>query len=270
MKHSTKWLTRNVVRYSVGCSALVKNMDHICHATHMCLCVPTALLEIQLHLGRPRVRLRRGSSISRSVGGGAEPSNKCAPPVNSATKTAMSVSRVIFYYDVVCPFAYMASRLVEAMAQRTGAEIVWRPVLLGKLFSIFLASYSYLPSIYTPTGGIYDLIKAPQGKGGSSTETMSPAKLKIQGEGIHLFPELGDPYCCESCFFSDLQRQLARRGVPYRDPTHFPQKTVYAMRMLAGVKDQQTRIALSHDLYRVSLSPVAQKFTFLPQKIDPT
>ncbi|CAI8052783.1 2-hydroxychromene-2-carboxylate isomerase [Geodia barretti] len=90
----------------------------------------------------------------------------------------MSGSRVIFYYDVVCPFAYMASRLVEAMAQRTGADVVWRPVLL------------------------------------------------------------------------DLRRQLARRGVPYRDPTHFPQKTVYAMRILAGVKDQRTRIALSHDLYR--------------------
>ena len=44
----------------------------------------------------------------------------------------MSRARVIFYYDVVCPFAYMASRLVEAMAQRTGAEIVWRPVLLGE------------------------------------------------------------------------------------------------------------------------------------------
>lgn len=101
----------------------------------------------------------------------------------------MSGSRVIFYYDVVCPFAYMASRLVEAMAQRTGAEIVWRPVLLGKLFSISLCSLSsYLPSVYTPTGGIYDLIKAPQGKGGSSTETMSPAKLKIQGEGIQLLP----------------------------------------------------------------------------------
>jgi 2-hydroxychromene-2-carboxylate isomerase len=121
----------------------------------------------------------------------------------------MSRVQAIFYYDVVCPFAYMASRLVEAMAQRTGADIVWRPVLLG---------------------GIYDLIKAPQGKGGSSTETMSAAKLRMQGE--------------------DLRRQLARRGVPYRDPTHFPQKTVYAMRILAGIENQRTRITLSHDLYR--------------------
>jgi 2-hydroxychromene-2-carboxylate isomerase len=121
----------------------------------------------------------------------------------------MSGSRVIFYYDVVCPFAYIASRLVEAMGRRTGAEIVWRPVLLG---------------------GIYDLTKAPQGKDGSATDMMSPAKLKIQGE--------------------DLRRQLIRHEAPYRDPTYFLQKTVYAMRMLAGVEDQRTRISLSHDLYR--------------------
>ena len=49
----------------------------------------------------------------------------------------------------------------------------------------------------------------------------------------------------------DLRRQLTRRGVPYRDPTIFPQKTVYAMRMLAGIEDQETRISLTHDLYRV-------------------
>ena len=39
---------------------------------------------------------------------------------------------VIFYYDVVCPFAYMASRYVERLAQRTQATVHWRPVLLGE------------------------------------------------------------------------------------------------------------------------------------------
>ena len=39
---------------------------------------------------------------------------------------------VIFYYDVVCPFAYMASRYIERLGQKTGANIQWRPVLLGK------------------------------------------------------------------------------------------------------------------------------------------
>lgn len=39
-----------------------------------------------------------------------------------------------FYYDVVCPYAYLASLRVEAMAERTGAEIEWCPILLGGLY----------------------------------------------------------------------------------------------------------------------------------------
>lgn len=38
----------------------------------------------------------------------------------------------IFYYDVVCPFAYVASRVIEGFAKRTGSKIVWKPVLLGE------------------------------------------------------------------------------------------------------------------------------------------
>ncbi|NOY24348.1 MAG: hypothetical protein GXP62_00600 [Oligoflexia bacterium] len=36
-----------------------------------------------------------------------------------------------FYYDLVCPYAYLASLAVEDLAVRTGAELVWEPVLLG-------------------------------------------------------------------------------------------------------------------------------------------
>lgn len=36
-----------------------------------------------------------------------------------------------FYYDVVCPYAYLASEAVEDLAARTGAEVAWKPVLLG-------------------------------------------------------------------------------------------------------------------------------------------
>ncbi len=42
--------------------------------------------------------------------------------------------RVTFYYDVVCPYAYLASTQIEAMAARVGAEIEWVPVLLGGIF----------------------------------------------------------------------------------------------------------------------------------------
>ena len=41
------------------------------------------------------------------------------------------MKEVVFYYDVVCPFAYMASRLIEGVASQNGAKILWKPVLLG-------------------------------------------------------------------------------------------------------------------------------------------
>jgi 2-hydroxychromene-2-carboxylate isomerase len=41
---------------------------------------------------------------------------------------------MIFYYDVVCPYAYLASTRVEALAARTGAVVEWTPILLGGVF----------------------------------------------------------------------------------------------------------------------------------------
>lgn len=38
-----------------------------------------------------------------------------------------------FHFDIVCPFAYLASTQVEALVQRNGATLSWHPVLLGGL-----------------------------------------------------------------------------------------------------------------------------------------
>ena len=42
------------------------------------------------------------------------------------------MKEITFYYDIVCPFAYVASRLIERLAERNAANIRWTPVLLGK------------------------------------------------------------------------------------------------------------------------------------------
>lgn len=42
--------------------------------------------------------------------------------------------RLEFFFDYASPYSYLASTQVEAVAQRTGAELVWRPFLLGGVF----------------------------------------------------------------------------------------------------------------------------------------
>lgn len=44
------------------------------------------------------------------------------------------MKRVDFHYDFSCPYAYLASTQIEALARRTGAELVHRPMLLGGVF----------------------------------------------------------------------------------------------------------------------------------------
>ena len=44
------------------------------------------------------------------------------------------MSKLRFYYDIVCPFAYVASTQVEQVAREARAELEYRPVLLGGIF----------------------------------------------------------------------------------------------------------------------------------------
>lgn len=65
---------------------------------------------------------------------------------------------VEFYYDISCPFAYIASTRIEALAARTVAHLIWRPVLLG---------------------AIYRATSAPQGAAGSASDVFNPTKKRI-------------------------------------------------------------------------------------------
>ena len=38
---------------------------------------------------------------------------------------------VEFYFDIVCPYAFFASRLLPPLCERLGARIDYRPILLG-------------------------------------------------------------------------------------------------------------------------------------------
>ncbi|HEU5055083.1 MAG TPA: DsbA family protein, partial [Kofleriaceae bacterium] len=57
------------------------------------------------------------------------------PPARSAPSAAPGSGAVIeFWFDYSSPWSYLASRRIEEVAARAGAELVWRPMLLGGVF----------------------------------------------------------------------------------------------------------------------------------------
>jgi len=44
------------------------------------------------------------------------------------------MATVAFYFDVVCPYAYLAHTQIEQLCERIGADLQWQPILLGGLF----------------------------------------------------------------------------------------------------------------------------------------
>ncbi|XP_068686388.1 uncharacterized protein [Montipora foliosa] len=121
------------------------------------------------------------------------------------------MKEVVFYYDVVCPFAYMASRLIEGVARRTGAKIQWKPVLLG---------------------GLYKGTQAPQGAAGSAFDAMCSAKVKILAEDLE-------------------RTRLHLGITEGSAPSEHPIKTLKPMRLLAAALhlNEETGISLTHKLF---------------------
>lgn len=70
---------------------------------------------------------------------------------------------LVFNYDISCPFAYIASTRVQALAQRTNATLIYRPVLLG---------------------AIYRATAAPQGAAGSASDVFNAAKKNVTSHAM--------------------------------------------------------------------------------------
>lgn len=48
-----------------------------------------------------------------------------------------------FYFDIASPYTYLASTQLDALGDRLGVEVVWRPFLLG---GVFRATSNYAPA----------------------------------------------------------------------------------------------------------------------------
>ncbi|HEX6837061.1 MAG TPA: 2-hydroxychromene-2-carboxylate isomerase [Polyangia bacterium] len=44
------------------------------------------------------------------------------------------MKRLDFFFDLSSPYSYMAATQMKPLAEKTGAEIVWRPMVLGAVF----------------------------------------------------------------------------------------------------------------------------------------
>lgn len=115
---------------------------------------------------------------------------------SGSAATPAGTTPIIFAFDVQCPYAYMAANRVARMQSAGVARFRWSPVLLG---------------------GLYRLTDAPQGKDGSATDVMSPAKQRVTA--------------------LDTARQAKRHGVPLVFNSKHPVRSVEAMRLICSAPD---------------------------------
>jgi len=97
---------------------------------------PAMIVDGELEWGQDRLDAveYRLSGKAMSTGWGARPS--ATPPSADAREPAENKQphTLEVYFDFSSPWAYLGSTQVEALAARTGATVLWRPLLLGGLF----------------------------------------------------------------------------------------------------------------------------------------
>lgn len=82
---------------------------------------PTYALDGELYWGQDRAEL-----VAAAVSG--------PPPVCDSPPAPPSGRTLEVYWDFASPYAYLGCTQAEALARRTGATLLWRPILLGGLF----------------------------------------------------------------------------------------------------------------------------------------
>jgi 2-hydroxychromene-2-carboxylate isomerase len=66
------------------------------------------------------------------------------------------VKQLDFWFDYSCPYAYLGSTQVEALARRTGAELTFRPMLLGGVFRAVGAPQNMM-DVLSPPKALHNL-----------------------------------------------------------------------------------------------------------------
>ncbi len=94
--------------------------------------VPGRLLDRRHHARRSRRRARRGGG----------------DPGSASSRETPSVAKIVdFFFDLSSPYSHLASTQLDALGARTGAEVRWRPVVLG---AVFKAASNTMPAQSPP------------------------------------------------------------------------------------------------------------------------
>ncbi len=71
------------------------------------------------------------------------------------------MARVEFFYDYGSPYSYLADTQLPAVADRTGAEIVFRPMLLG---GVYKATGNKSPFVEPVEAKVVEKLESSDGK----------------------------------------------------------------------------------------------------------
>ena len=65
----------------------------------------------------------------------------------------MSAPNLEIFFEISSPYSYLAATQVEALAEQTGAQLIWKPMVLGAVFK----ETSNTPPAQVPFKGRYML-----------------------------------------------------------------------------------------------------------------
>jgi 2-hydroxychromene-2-carboxylate isomerase len=97
---------------------------------------PTSFVGEHMFWGQDRLPMVEAALRGWRPGAGRTPMNVVPglPDGERARAGASEPATIEFWYDFSSPFSYLASCQIEAVAERAGAKLEWKPMLLGAVF----------------------------------------------------------------------------------------------------------------------------------------
>ena len=133
--------------------------------------------------------------------------------VTSALQTERNAPRLEFFYDLACPYSYLAATQLAQLAARTGANLHFRPMVLGR-------------------------VQAEEHESAGDSEPRRPSP-RLSAARLRYLQ-------------TDLTRWARRLRVPFHFPSRYPTNTIQALRLCVQAQERSEALhqALALRLFR--------------------